>query len=80
MKRSYPIRGRGGWNAAPISVPRIFGLGNLFFSILSGTVLQGLFSSMILRRSKRTLVPTTKSEEETASSAASGFKITKKTV
>jgi hypothetical protein len=36
----YSIRG---WNAAPISVPRICGLGNLFFNLKQNSTIESLF-------------------------------------
>jgi hypothetical protein len=51
-----------------------------FFSFLGGTGPCALSSSVILRRSKRTPVPTTRWEEKAAPSAAVDPKITKKTV
>jgi hypothetical protein len=57
----------------------VYGLGNFFFS-LGGTGLYALSSSMILRRSKRTLVPAIRWEEKAARSAAVDPKIIKKTV
>ena len=74
----YSIPRTGGkW--APISVPRLCGLGALFFLLVRNTPFD-LSLSMILRRSKRTPVPRTIWEEKGAPSSASDPKITKKPV